>query len=335
MKISTLWSSTIIGALIVAPLSTVVPARGFSTPVLDEQPRPAPASNAAQRMLALQVALDRAGFSPGVIDGAGGKNTEAARRAYEASRGPARDEGKGTALDAAPVEPLATYAISAEDAAGPFVGDIPTDMMEKSKLPALGYSSMLEMLAERFHTTPAFLQRLNPGLTFAQGDVITVPNVEAFRVPAAKPNAKQPAAAGTSREPVTVIVTDRTKSLEVRNAAGQTIFFAPVTVGSLRDPLPVGEWKVNGVIENPTFNYNPDLFWDAEPSHAKAKIAAGPNSPVGVVWVDLSKEHYGIHGAPEPSRIGYTESHGCIRLTNWDAMRLAALIGPGTKVVLQ
>jgi lipoprotein-anchoring transpeptidase ErfK/SrfK len=130
-------------------------------------------------------------------------------------------------------------------------------------------------------------------------------------------------------------VTDRTKSLEVHNAAGQTIFFAPVTIGSLRDPLPVGEWKVNGVIENPTFNYNPDLFWDAEPSHAKAKIAAGPNNPVGLVWIDLSKEHYGIHGSPEPSRIGYTESHGCIRLTNWDAMRLAALVAPGTKVVLQ
>jgi lipoprotein-anchoring transpeptidase ErfK/SrfK len=206
-------------------------------------------------------------------------------------------------------------------------------MMEKAKLPALGYASMLEMLAERFHSTPALLQRLNPGVSFVQGDVLTVPNVEAFRPPAGKPNTTQPAAA--SREPVTVIVTDRTKSLEVRNAAGQTIFFAPVTVGSLRDPLPVGEWKVNGVTENPTFNYNPDLFWDAESSHAKAKIASGPNSPVGVVWIDLSKEHYGIHGAPEPSRIGYTESHGCIRLTNWDAMRLAALVAPGTKVVLQ
>ena len=302
-------------------------------PQATAQSRRAATSDAAQRMLAVQVALDRAGFSPGVIDGSRGKNTEAARRAYEASRAPARDEGKGTATpDEAAIEPLATYAISAEDAVGPFVGEIPTDMMEKSKLQELGYSSLLEMLAERFHTTPALLQRLNPGVAFVQGDVITVPNVEAFRPPVGKANTQQAAAA---REPVTVIVTDRTKSLEVQNAAGQTIFFAPVTVGSLRDPLPVGEWKVNGVSENPTFNYNPDLFWDAESSHAKAKIAAGPNSPVGVVWIDLSKEHYGIHGTPEPSRIGYTESHGCIRLTNWDAMRLAALVGPRTKVVLR
>ena len=137
------------------------------------------------------------------------------------------------------------------------------------------------------------------------------------------------------KEPVTVTVTDGTKTLQVVNAAGQTIFHAPVTVGSQNDPLPVGEWKVNGVSENPPFNYNPDLFWDADASHAKAKIAPGPNNPVGVVWIDLSKEHYGIHGTPEPSRIGYTESHGCIRLTNWDAMRLAALVAPGTKVVLR
>ena len=121
----------------------------------------------------------------------------------------------------------------------------------------------------------------------------------------------------------------------MEDAAGEVVFHAPVTVGSENDPLPVGEWKVTGVSRNPVFNYNPKLFWDADPAHAKAKIPAGPNNPVGVVWIDLSKEHYGIHGTPEPSRIGYTESHGCIRLTNWDAMRLAELVGPGTKVVLR
>jgi len=108
--------------------------------------------------------------------------------------------------------------------------------------------------------------------------------------------------------------------------------YAPVTVGSERDPLPVGQWKVVGVSWNPTFNYNPDLFWDADPSHAKAKIPAGPNNPVGVVWIDLSKEHYGLHGTPEPRMIGKTLSHGCVRLTNWDALTVAALVRPGTDV---
>jgi lipoprotein-anchoring transpeptidase ErfK/SrfK len=109
---------------------------------------------------------------------------------------------------------------------------------------------------------------------------------------------------------------------------------APVTSGSEHDPLPIGPWTVTGVGRNPTFNYNPDLFWDADPSHAKSRIPPGPNNPVGLVWIDLSKEHYGIHGTPEPSRISYGESHGCIRLTNWDALRVASLVGKGTPVVL-
>ena len=110
---------------------------------------------------------------------------------------------------------------------------------------------------------------------------------------------------------------------------------APVTVGSSKDPLPVGDWKVTGVSWNPTFNYNPDLFWDADPTHAKAKIPAGPNNPVGVVWIDINKEHFGLHGTPEPSTVGRTESHGCIRLANWDATRLGRLVSVGTKVTIQ
>jgi lipoprotein-anchoring transpeptidase ErfK/SrfK len=140
--------------------------------------------------------------------------------------------------------------------------------------------------------------------------------------------------AGAPRDLV-VTVTDATKTLTVEDASGKVIFQAPVTVGSTHDPLPIGEWTVKGVERNPSFNYNPDLFWDANPSDKKAKLAPGPNNPVGTIWIDLSKEHYGIHGTPEPSRIGYTESHGCIRLTNWDATRLAALVGPGTKVILR
>ena len=107
------------------------------------------------------------------------------------------------------------------------------------------------------------------------------------------------------------------------DGAGRIIFFAPITAGSEKDPLPIGRWTVKAIVENPTFHYNPDLFWDAEPNHAKAKLPAGPNSPVGVVWIDLDKEHYGLHGNPEPSQVGRAESHGCVSLTNWDASRLA------------
>ena len=112
------------------------------------------------------------------------------------------------------------------------------------------------------------------------------------------------------------------------------LFHAPVTSGSEHDPLPIGTWKVTSVEQMPAFNYNPDLFWDADPKHAKARIPPGPNNPVGTVWIDLSKEHYGIHGTPEPSKIGHTQSHGCVRLTNWDAQRLARWARPGTTVDL-
>jgi len=121
----------------------------------------------------------------------------------------------------------------------------------------------------------------------------------------------------------------------VRDASGKVLMYAPITVGSEKDPLPVGEWKVTGVSWNPVFNYNPDLFWDADPTHSKAKIPAGPNNPVGIVWVDINKEHFGFHGTPEPSTIGRTESHGCLRLTNWDARKLGEFVSAGTKVSIQ
>ena len=108
-----------------------------------------------------------------------------------------------------------------------------------------------------------------------------------------------------------------------RSRQAAIVFYAPVTTGSEHDPLPIGEWKVNGVQRNPTFHYNPALFWDAEPRTPKATIPPGPNNPVGVVWIDISRPHYGLHGTPEPSTVGKTASHGCVRLTNWDALKLA------------
>jgi lipoprotein-anchoring transpeptidase ErfK/SrfK len=123
-------------------------------------------------------------------------------------------------------------------------------------------------------------------------------------------------------------------AVEAVDEKGMVVARYPATTGSEHDPLPLGKWKINGVAWNPTYNYNPDLFWDAESDEKKVKLAAGPNSPVGAVWIDLSKPHYGIHGTPMPSTIGKTSSHGCIRLTNWDAIELARIVTPGMAAIL-
>jgi lipoprotein-anchoring transpeptidase ErfK/SrfK len=275
-------------------------------------------------VLRAQILLDRASYSPGEIDATYGPNFRAAFQGFQKAHQLATTDELGPEtwtvlnMDSAPA--LVEYEISAEDVAGPFQR-IPRDLIEQSKLDTLGYESTIELLGEKFHVSPKVLMLLNPNKTFDRArERIVVPSVGTNT--------------GSTSKAASVLVRKNDRTVSALDENGQVIAQFPATMGSEHDPLPIGKWKINGVGKNPVFHYNPKLFWDADPRQSKAKIAPGPNNPAGVVWIDLSKDHYGIHGTPDPSLVGHAQSHGCIRLTNWDALRLASLVSPGMPAIL-
>lgn len=310
--------------------------------------KPPPAPGPDLNILHVQVLLDRLGFSPGVIDGKAGQSLAQALRGFQAARGlpvtSKLDEPTLRLLQRyRAVRPIRTLAVSPEDAAGPFSGRLPKEPSDQAKLPMLGYANLLEKLAERFHTTPATLVALNgPQARLGPGARLRFPNVlpdsRAYD-PKLPPHWQRTLSDlnVSARQPLGArVVVDKSEGvLKVYDKADRLVAQFPATMGSRHDPLPIGKWTIKGAAYNPPFHYNPGLFWDADSNDQKEKLPPGPNGPVGVVWLDLSKPHYGIHGTPNPEKIGRAESHGCIRLTNWDAARLSLMVKPGTPAIFQ
>ncbi len=362
-----------LGAVDTAPMNALAahdpaPGQALDPALADDKPRP---------LMQAQVVLDRLGFTPGVVDGRDGLSTRNAISGFQEANG-LPVTGK---LDPATSQALARWnnipatrvvTIPADFAAGPFA-KLPEEPADQAQLPALGYETLDEKLAERFHTTVATLAELNPELTggqsamgtgsagvtpsptasspapgsplpsrFSAGQQVRVPNIGGDQIePASVQDAKWLSTlamlgVGSEQPPAAKIVVSKSKgTLKAFDSADKLMGMFTATMGSTNDPLPLGEWKIKGVARNPPFHFNPKLFWDVSDSVSKELLPAGPNNPVGVAWIDLNKEHYGIHGTPKPETIGRAESHGCVRLTNWDVARLAQMVSPKTQVLFE
>jgi lipoprotein-anchoring transpeptidase ErfK/SrfK len=325
----------------------------------EDKPRP---------LMQAQVVLDRLGFTPGVVDGKMGLSTVNAIKGFQEARGldvtGELDEATLQALSQWKYIPATrVVTITPEFANDRFVA-IPKEREDQAKLDRMGYGSLAEKLAERFHTTEDVLAELNPqaaggaapataqpsaneaapkpAITYQAGMQIRVPNIGADRFdPAAVKDAQWASTlrllgVGTEQPKAARIEVDKSDEvLRVLDGQGKLLAQFTATMGSSQFPLPIGTWTIKGVGYNPPWQYDPSLLATADKSDPKLEIPPGPNSPIGIVWIDLSKEHYGIHGTDEPSRIGRAESNGCIRLTNWDAARLAQMVQPGIEAVFK
>ncbi len=278
-------------------------------------------AGASEDVAKIQILLDRLGASPGVVDGRMGDNVNKAIAAYREMSGEALRTYDKQFIDARLAETggdaFTTYEITATDVAGPYVASVPDDYSKKAQMERLSFTSVPEMLAERFHMDEKYLRALNPGAAFDRpGTRIRVINPGEMK-----------------KGEVSRIVADKgRKQVRAYDVRGRLIVAYPATIGSAATPSPTGSHTVERIALDPEYTYNPKINFQQGNNTKVLRIPPGPNGPVGTVWIALSKPTYGIHGTPEPSKIGKTESNGCVRLANWDAQELAKMVKAGVTV---
>jgi lipoprotein-anchoring transpeptidase ErfK/SrfK len=278
-------------------------------------------------VLRVQVLLSRALFSPGIIDGRWGRNTEKAIYWLQRREGlqPSGEVDEGTwqalqQLSGQPQQLVRSHRLSEDDVAGPFV-ELPAEYYDRRNMDCQCYESLAEKLAERFHASEDLLRQLNPGVDLngvRAGTTLHVPNIDDRRTP--------------EGDVARIVVSDGGKYLHAVDGNGRVLYHFPATLGSAYSPSPTGEYRVTAIAHDPTWHYQPALLEGVDDDKPSAVLPPGPNNAVGVVWMQLSKQHYGIHGTSAPETIGYATSNGCVRLTNWDADFLSRRVREGTPV---
>ena len=306
-------------------MAFAAPGGRLTEKVIDEASRPVSSDKRSALpdpgLVKAAVLLDRARFSPGAIDGLAGDNLRDAIKAYQQQAGldanGLLDPATWDRLTAKSAPTVKAYVITAEDAKGPFNASIPTDFEAQSRLKRLGYHDVREELAERFHMGEPLLRSLNPGSPFRAGDRIVVADV---------------ARAEPAGKAARLVVDKSGHDVEALDLDGRMLARYPASIGSTDKPAPTGDLTIHAVVRNPDYTYDPSYQFKGVKTKEPFTIKPGPNNPVGLVWMDLGGDGYGIHGTPDPAEVGKTQSHGCIRLTNWDALDLASMVGKGTAV---
>jgi lipoprotein-anchoring transpeptidase ErfK/SrfK len=327
------WVERDASSLAVDPVRTASPAAAETWDAIDVEsvnhgPTALPVSGDVQgpSVVRVQILLGRAAFSPGIIDGLWGRNTEKAvywlqrREGLDAS-GEVDEATWRRLLQLAgqPRELVRAHQLTTDDVAGPFV-QLPEEFYDRRDMDCQCYESLAEKLAERFHTSEDLLQQLNPEVdlnTLRAGTLLHVPNIE-----------RQ----GATARVEALIVSDGGRYLHAVDADDRIIFHFPATLGSAYSPSPTGDYRITGIVHDPTWHYQPALLEGVDDDEPSAVLPPGPNNAVGTVWMQLSRQHYGIHGTAAPETIGYATSNGCVRLTNWDVEFLARFVEPGVRV---